>query len=372
MEYQAYVIKLKIFYDSLLQYLQNSSFDEDNYDFLIHSINQFILLEHPELFQKFLQLLSVLSVCYHRNKHFIDNIFHLFKKYQSQIKQTFSNTFLFDLFKDYRLIILFLIKNGIITFDLNIYLKITTISPQCTKFFAKEINEFIDKENLHFKKVDILTDELFEKKSSQICRYIQNDSIRDFVTFVTLNDNFNMNQEVPYDPMFEIDPFLYKNDEKPSVLEYAFYCGSMKIINYLLNNYEGKLDSKLWFYAIHSGEPKLITLLEGRTDSFNDHFDQYFKEAVTFHQNAIAAYLLNSYPEYHQNIQSNYMLIAIGNHNYYWLTTDFNLEGAFYYLFKSHYRELANFYIKAKQEEFDNAMKVYDIVSIFNIFIKTY
>lgn len=372
MEYQAYVIKLNIFYDSLLKYLQNSSFDEDNYNFLIHSINQFILLEHPELFQKFLQLLSVLSVCYHRNKHFIDNIFHLFKKYQNQIKKTFSNTFLFDLFKDYRLIILFLIKNKIITFDLNIYLKITTISPQCTKFLAKEINEFIDKENIHFKKVGILTDELFEEKSSQICRYIQNDSIRDFVTFVTLNHNFNMNQKVPYDPMFEIDPFLYKNAEKLSVLEYAFYCGSMKIINYLLKNYERKLDSKLWYYAIHSGEPKLITLLEGRTNSFDVYFVQYFKEAVSFHQNAIAAYLLNSYPEYHHKIENNYMLKAIGDHNYYWLTTDFNLEDTFYYLFKSHYRELTNFYIKAKQEEFDNTTKVYDIVSIFYIFIKTY
>ena len=95
------------------------------------------------------------------------------------------------------------------------------------------------------------------ENESYICGLIRNDSIDEFVFYVNKN-NISLRTTRIIPSIFETNPFLIKNET--TLIEYATFFESIQIFNYLrLNNVT--LEPSLWLYAIHSGSPELISLL---------------------------------------------------------------------------------------------------------------
>ena len=108
-----------------------------------------------------------------------------------------------------------------------------------------------------------LPENFYEKRrerenDNQICKLIRKDSIIDFITYINQNDI--QSKSIINPSIYETNLFLIKN-QKVQLIEYAAFCGSIQIFNYLQNN-GAELTPLLWLYAIHSNNAELIQILE--------------------------------------------------------------------------------------------------------------
>ena len=170
---------------------------------------------------------------------------------------------------------LFFIKNQILSIDKEIYEEMLIINPKSrTKyhyFFYPEIKKFL--ENKEIEKIDqelaqynpnvfIYFDERRKigENESYICELIRSDSIQDFITLIN-RENYSVNKEIE-DSIFETNPFLMEN--KPSLIEYAAFFGSIQIFQYLKMN-RAEMNPSLWLYAIHGQNAEIIHKLESES-----------------------------------------------------------------------------------------------------------
>ena len=112
-----------------------------------------------------------------------------------------------------------------------------------------------------------ITEDFYEKRKtgendSNICELIQNDSVENFVQYITKNF-YSLNSRIAQS-VYETNSFLIKNNQ-PSLIEYEAFFGSIEIFQYSkINNVEMK--ESLWFYTIHGNNPEIIHLLEESHD----------------------------------------------------------------------------------------------------------
>ena len=145
-------------------------------------------------------------------------------------------------------------------------------------FIYPEIKDKIDKKLL--KKItenrqeifDNFNEEEFNKRRqvgenhNYLCKLIREDAIVDFITYVN-QTNWPLTGQIK-ESLFETNIFFYESyrnffysDDQPTLLEYAFFFGSVNVVKYLTIN-GAKLTYTLWPYAIHSNNAELIHLLE--------------------------------------------------------------------------------------------------------------
>ena len=85
----------------------------------------------------------------------------------------------------------------------------------------------------------------------------------------------------------EINPYF---DESVSLINFACAFGSIKIFKLLLMN-DKNIEDKTGLYAVFGGNQEIVQILSNHDVSFN----AYFEDAIQFHRNSIAQWILSNY-----------------------------------------------------------------------------
>ena len=191
---------------NFLEYIDN--IEEDSFDSFINYTETQKIRENADKLRIFLSMISIVSNNHHRTPHFIEKIEKILQYFESSIKQSFTNSELFNIFKNNKRILLYLFQKQIITIDKNIYYIIKAKQDKAlTKYqhyFINEIEQIIEREqeyigNLYcyfsieyiIKEINkicpniSIKSELFEslkkkgENDSYLCSLIRNDSIEE-------------------------------------------------------------------------------------------------------------------------------------------------------------------------------------------------
>ncbi|KAK8843609.1 hypothetical protein M9Y10_024668 [Tritrichomonas musculus] len=185
MEIQNFLAKMKKIESDLLDFIEHDDSNVEDQKGLEQIFGDFkdIFSERNE-FKNSLTLLVKIANNHFRQPNFFKKINSLLTKLKDQIKQSYSNSEIFEIFKSNKKILLFLIKEQIITVDSSISGQIIQMKYFYREFFFPEIKEFLKKSD-----IDEITKKIpdnFEEKreigenDSEICEIIRNDSIDEF------------------------------------------------------------------------------------------------------------------------------------------------------------------------------------------------
>ena len=387
---QKYIRLKKELHDFLIQLLEKDDFsDQDNQD-LIDFINSQNYLENREEFIYFLILLVNISNNYHRGPNFIKNLENIILCLEELIKQILSNREIYGIFKNNKLIFLFLVQRKILLFDEFIINDLEKnlmnesdychfLFPEVKDLISKKLKKQIKKELLN---CDSNIFDFFDEKrkigenDSYISSLIREDKVEEFISYVN-RANIPSTSLIPHS-FFETNSFLLEN-KNTSLIEYAAFYGSIQIFQYLnMNNAE--LKPTIWLYVIHSNSAEMIHLLEeNNVDSPDDTYEVCLLESIKCHHNDIANYVKNNLVDQNFDESNRNKLIekvfecSFHYSNYSYFPCDFNRFSAFFYLYRYHYLTLVNLFIKNEKDDLERkivfkAFYIYQIKSNFFVY----
>ena len=292
MEIEKEVIKRKELENLILNFIEN----EDNNDNL-QSLTKFITDNGINTCKTDLEDLFCIILWityYHRRKfNFFDKILQIIEFMLPYIKSLYSDNEIFSLFLSNKIIILWLLQNKIISLNNeslhdierrlyinadkspnNLYFKKKQLDPYNALFLYFHYKTIENKEKQDeiesklTKRFKLNVDSILQlcqkgENDSKICGLIRNDSLNDFIDY-TAQKKFDFDSKIPFS-IFETNNFL--NKKMVSLIEYAAFFGSTQIFKYLLKN-RAKIYPNLLEFAIHSGNPEMIHLVEDNSDKF--------------------------------------------------------------------------------------------------------
>ncbi|KAK8864800.1 hypothetical protein M9Y10_010325 [Tritrichomonas musculus] len=110
-EVQNYIEGEKKLYDNLLTFLENSDSETNDLKHLFQINNNYQDECEREHFKQYLQLITNFANNHNRQENLLHKIFQILQYHINEIKQTFSNSELFNIFESNKLILLFLFEN---------------------------------------------------------------------------------------------------------------------------------------------------------------------------------------------------------------------------------------------------------------------
>ncbi|KAK8899165.1 hypothetical protein M9Y10_001467 [Tritrichomonas musculus] len=195
---QKYVTQMKSIQESLLDFLESDD-EQSDLKKTINLLTEQNIRSNKQIFKSFLYLLLKISKNYHHSASFYPKIDQIFTQIKDDIKKNFSNSEIFRIFKSHKRILLYLLENNIIIPDKSIALAISSpkyykrfypqfFYPEFEPFFTATILQKMKNQNPDIFEMEI---ETFKEKrrigenDSYICQLIRDDSVVEFVTFVT-------------------------------------------------------------------------------------------------------------------------------------------------------------------------------------------
>ncbi|KAK8854373.1 hypothetical protein M9Y10_016935 [Tritrichomonas musculus] len=180
-------------------------------------------------------------------------------------------------------------------------------------FFYPELEQFLGEEKMKYVKNELLnkSENIFDnydlkrqegENDSHICSMIRNDSVKEFVSYLT-RINYSLSSQIT-PSIFETNSFLIER-KNTALIEYSAFFGSIKIFKYLMSKVE--LTESLWLYVIHSKKEELIHILEEKKvcppkfenkneEELNEQNNEYLRcliESIKCHHNNFADYIQN-------------------------------------------------------------------------------
>ena len=279
MSSEAFVEKMKSIQNSFLEFLEDESDDEDKYENFINLISTQQRINEEHKFKAILQLIISIVNNHHRVRNFISKVERVLRQFKQEIQKYFSNSEIFDIFKDNKRILLFLLEEKMMIIDEYIFSIITTyVRKNYCEYFQPEIKPFLTEENIekYCRKNTILKDaefiermnkevesDFYEKRregmnDDYLCELIRNNEIKEFIRFT---EQRNLSLEIYIKKsIFETNQLLTCYD-KISLIEYASFYGSNDNIKYMEKR-GVELTSSMWIFGIHSCNAELIRYLE--------------------------------------------------------------------------------------------------------------
>lgn len=232
MTVQDYLSKMGKIQTSILAFIDDDGSSATGFMKLIQIFqNQKILNNRHEL-KSLLHILSNIADNHHRGPNFIDKIQQIIKFLKIYMKKFFSDFSIFNIFESNKRILLFLLKEKILTMN-------KTIASILTKYFKygcafypqylfNAIQPFLDDESIQkiTRKLPKNYDErllLNGENDNHICELIRSDMIDDFIEFVG-KEKVPLESEIE-ESIFETNPFLI--NKFVSLIEYAAFFGSI-------------------------------------------------------------------------------------------------------------------------------------------------
>ena len=335
---QEYLVKKKTLQKTFLEYLDNQSNCEENYENLICLVNDQKIKNDENEFRLFLRLLDTVSNNHFRTKDFFSKIEKIIIFFKEEFNKHLTDDDIFTIFSFNKRILLFLIENDIL--HLNRYLshELTTHKIEYYDiYFYDEINKYF---TIDSEKID---DESFQTKrrigenDQEICKIIRDDMISEFIIYVNKNE-LPLETEITQS-IYETNPFLY--DKTPSLIEYSAFFGSIQIFKYLFKN-GVELSSSLWLYSIHGAHPEIIKILEDKNVKPEDEtYNDCILEAIQCHQNDLVHYLDSDiHDDFIYDVEA-----FIEFYNFEFFTEQFYNQNNFFYFCKFDYYFLVKYYL---------------------------
>ncbi|KAK8854424.1 hypothetical protein M9Y10_016986 [Tritrichomonas musculus] len=341
-----------------LRYIDDPDSTENNFQHLIDCFkSQDNFINQNEL-NEFLHFIAKVTKNHRRQSNFFERIEKVLIYLENHIKENFTNSAIFTIFKNCKSILLFLIKQKIITVDGSIIKLFTKneylqfLYPEIKLFIDDDIERRIEEANHND---EMIIDDNFDKKrlegenDSYICQLIRQDSIEEFDAYIN-KTNTSKNSKIKRS-IFETNSFLIKKKET-SLIEYAAFFGSIQIFQFLRINGVA-LSESLWLYSIHSNNAELIHILErDNVKPPNGSYDRCFVEAIKCHHNEIARYIKDNYIE--EGIKDEkYKSCTFRYHNFEFIPTNFTESEAFFYLTFYNYQKLVDIYLETRKNDIE-------------------
>lgn len=299
-----YLGRMSHLQESILNFINTQGQAESQYQEIISFFKTHKIGEDRNELQSILHLILKISNNHHRNPDFFSKIERLFTNFKEEMKIYFSNYEIFQFFKSNKRLLLFLFKEGIIKPDKQIACFITNYKYQQAyypHFFLPEFKNLFDEITL--KNINETIQTLNQNQQTQVddknsfdqkrqigendhilYELIRNDSIDQFTSLVT-EKNLPLSSTIE-PSIFETNSFLI--NQKPTLIEYAAFFGSLKIFNFLRSK-EIELTPSLWNFAIHGENLEILKILvDKKINPQNDSFKDVFIESIKCHHNQIA------------------------------------------------------------------------------------
>ncbi|KAK8837890.1 hypothetical protein M9Y10_035831 [Tritrichomonas musculus] len=315
MTYVNYKEKLETVQNNILEFLDHDDNDEENLQNLNYFIEENKMNDSQDKIKTILYLLS--NIVDHHHHHFptfFDKVEMILLIFREKIIFYFTNSEIYNFFKNNKKILLFLILFNVITFDEFLYNLITKDKYKLynfPKYFSPEIKHLIsefteditdtEEENNeseeneeYLNKIPNDFDENRQNGENEnfLCELIREDRIDEFKAYV--NDG-NISLDSQIEPsLYECNLFLLQNQET-TLIEYSAFFGSIQIFEYLYSK-RVKLTPKIWIYAVHGDNLELILFLEQYQNDFEKvPFEECFKESIKCHHNSIAQHFRTNF-----------------------------------------------------------------------------
>ena len=303
MDIQQFIEKMKICEEYLIEYIENQQNDEENYQKLLNLFKDQNIFNTKHSLKTLLYIIIKISNNHIRLTNFNEKIRKIIIICKDHIKKHFLNNELFKLFKNNKLLILFLLKENVLTMNSAIILTMIEGKMKDQKYpeyFMPEIKPLIgeidDKEDQKYLEIiGNLPDDFDEKRKigendDMLYEIIRKDMIEEFISNVK-SRNFELNITIE-ESIYETNPFLLKN-KQTTLIEYSAFFGASQIFRYLyLNGVD--LTSNLWFYAIHGDNAEIIKVLEEKKIMPPD-VEKCLQESIKCHHNDIVKYIIRNY-----------------------------------------------------------------------------
>lgn len=380
--FDTYIDDKKKIYNSILQYLEISDADPQNEKHLqaiIDIAKSQKIEEDRNEFQQFLQMINNITSNHYRTPNFHSKVNRLLQNYQEPMKHTFTNIELFNLFDNNKMILLYLFQNEVITISLPIYKgiinRIEHNQNRYSYFFYPEIEKFTGPQPIKAIKNEILERkdphafENIEEKRQEgqndlyVCSLIRQDSVVEFSSYLKKN-GYSPNCKLG-SSIFETNQFLIEKDEM-TMIEYAAFYGSIKIVQYLMeNNVEVK--PSIWLNAVHSNNLELLHLLEQKKiQPPENSYVKCFFESIKCHHNDIAKYIKTNLLDKSLHLDEEIVSVSIKYSNFYYLQADLVNTYGFFDLTLYNYDNLVNLYLKKNETKIKNKIEISNINKIIN------
>ena len=219
-----------------------------------------------------------------------------------------------------------------------------------------------------------------------ICELIRNDSINEFVVYVTKN-SYPL-QSLIAQSIYETNSFLIKkqiesdgyehryDDKNVSLIHYAAFFGSLQILKYLqMNNVD--LTPELLIFAIHGKNPEMIHYLEEKLNDLiienesNDNFDQnseqneyikYLDTSIRCHHNDFVNYFLDKYFQLEDRKSYCIFKQCLKCYNFSFIQDELINADSFLYLCQYDYCSFVNILLKYYNIDITNFDKIQNYI----------
>ncbi|KAK8883733.1 hypothetical protein M9Y10_042831 [Tritrichomonas musculus] len=361
----------------ILEFIDNGN--EEEYKEIEKTFLSQKIQENPQEFKIIIRLISKISNNYHRLPHFFDKIERILMFLKEDIKKIYSNSEIFDVFKNNKRLLYFLIKESFIEVDEKITEIITSkkffIQARYPNYFLPEIKDFIsfkiqkkiesqNRNLLNLNKHEKIDQSIFDEmrkigeNENHLCQLIRNDSINDFISHVNRSNISFASTIKP--SIFETNSFLIKNN--PTLIEYSAFFGSVQIFKYLYLN-KVEIKPSIWQFAIHSRSSEMIHVLEEcQIKPLNDNYQKCLNESIKCHHNEIANYIFDNFI---QNASNSTFSESIRYFNFLLFPDDLTDPHSFYNLCRSNYIFIVDFILKTM--EIDVNTKIVQNYQIYRI-----
>ncbi|KAK8835741.1 hypothetical protein M9Y10_040560 [Tritrichomonas musculus] len=302
MSIKQFLDELKEIHKNLLEYLDNESEMEVNFQILTKNFDNYNIRKDQHILKSLLRLLLNIANNHHRHPTFFNKIEKIILIFKDQIEQSFSNIEIYNIFKENKRILLFLIEEKILKLDEQIVDKLSF-----DEYFAPEVKSF-----KHETQNNLLENFEENRKKGEnddyICQLIQKDLIEEFITYVK-KTNYDLSSNIKYS-IYETNLLLNKTT---TLIEYAAFFGSTQIFNYLRKN-KVDLEESLWIYAIHGRNPEIIDILINESN-LKINIEECLIESIKCHHNEILNYFQKNYSE--KIYYVNNLISKILKYNYF-------------------------------------------------------
>ncbi|KAK8886774.1 hypothetical protein M9Y10_042244 [Tritrichomonas musculus] len=373
MNIKQYIDDINEIQHNILEYIEKEDDEEENFQNIISSFECKGTTKRKYEIKLVFRTLLKIAQNHHRTPNFFSKIEQILLYFKDEIKIFFTNADIFDIFKNNKRIILFLLEQKLMFIDEYVFSHISSqkfnsrnyhkyFEPEIESYFSS-LHEFIllrtdsdkdkdkdDKKIEDKKKFDDFNSKRKKgENENELCQIIQQDLIEEFITLIK-KENYSINSHIECS-IFETNSFLLKN-KKYSLIQYATFFGSPQIAKYLFLN-GVKLNDSIWLYAIHGDDAEIIRLLEDKYKvKLENNSSLLFKcilESIKCHHNDITNYL-----------RCNYVEIKFSN--YYYKTV---LRQMFHYYNTSYFSDYQN-----KKLFFKYACE-YDYFTLVKLFLIT-
>lgn len=346
------LMHMKEIQNSILEFIENQGNIQESFQNLVSFFNNQKIKDNKYDLLSVLHLLTNIAKNHYHVISFFDKIDEILKFFKDDIKKFFTNFEIFNIFKINKRVLLFLIKEKIITINEYIVKKFVTekyVLNHYHQYFSPEIKPFITekflkKNPLDAKLIQEINQELpnnfnelrkAAENESIICQIIRNDSVEELQNLIDQSEN-KISFKTKIEPsIYDNNTYAFINKTKTNtgytrktnnnleLFEYAAFNGSFNILKSIESNKIQFKDS-IWFHAIHGNNLDIINFLEEKHISKNDQtFKQYYKESIKCHHNSIAEYIKNNHMK-QAKPDVNDAVVPIKYHNYAFLNPDFN------------------------------------------------